>query len=603
MKITQRLGRIPDGDTPLAHQSVQVRTISDGSSLATLTTDDDGFITLQRDGHYEPFYFLLDNIPGGDKFWRSDESHTVGVWSPKELPVALRVLGDGVVRGYEDELAVALVSGGPNVTVAPGAALVAGHPVVVYTGGKPAEISRPVSGTRVDRVILRLYPEGSATTPGKADTAILSGTIDAGTPALTQTATVYEISLAKITIPSAGTITLTDERVFANETAPVTSITRSDAETTSNASGEVLTNLNGSLSLVRTATYDIRAEVSGLQINTVSWVRQAVYGSFGAGTAPNFSAPGQLAHDSSGRIWVTDVGNNRAVRLAADGSYDTAIALPDCRAIAVDSSDAVYIAYSSKRMAKYNSSLVLQWDVSYGAVVLFINGISVDASQGFVAAPIENRVYSFSKTTGVATLVVSGSGSGNGQMHSPIEVVSDNSFLYVSDRDNFRIQKFTTAGVYVAQWGSSGAAAGDFGANGPRGLALDASGNLWVADPGNNRLQKFSPTGTFLEAISQSSPAGVTLTTGDVLWVSNSVGANVAKWDEAPAGYGGLAVEINGNLGTYITLGDVTAPLQNAHTQSVSGPATVTVKAYGKATSGAATFKSVVLSACAVPRA
>jgi hypothetical protein len=48
----------------------------------------------------------------------------------------------------------------------------------------------------------------------------------------------------------------------------------------------------------------------------------------------------------------------------------------------------------------------------------------------------------------------------------------------------------------VTKWGSAGSGGGQF--EGPEGVALDPSGNVFVADFNNNRIQEFTSTGTFL---------------------------------------------------------------------------------------------------------
>jgi len=55
------------------------------------------------------------------------------------------------------------------------------------------------------------------------------------------------------------------------------------------------------------------------------------------------------------------------------------------------------------------------------------------------------------------------------------------------------IQKRSPTGEPLAQWGSYGNAPGQFYE--PRGVALDAEGNVYVADSGNNRIQKLSLEG------------------------------------------------------------------------------------------------------------
>jgi hypothetical protein len=61
--------------------------------------------------------------------------------------------------------------------------------------------------------------------------------------------------------------------------------------------------------------------------------------------------------------------------------------------------------------------------------------------------------------------------------------------IYVADRGNHRIQKFTSTGTFLSKWGTAGSGAGQFSA--PFGVAVDASGDIYVADSNNDRIQKF----------------------------------------------------------------------------------------------------------------
>jgi DNA-binding beta-propeller fold protein YncE len=64
-------------------------------------------------------------------------------------------------------------------------------------------------------------------------------------------------------------------------------------------------------------------------------------------------------------------------------------------------------------------------------------------------------------------------GTGDGQFDSPRGVATDaTGNVYVADYNNHRIQKFTSAGTYVTQWGSRGSGNGQF--TYPHGVATDA---------------------------------------------------------------------------------------------------------------------------------
>jgi len=72
--------------------------------------------------------------------------------------------------------------------------------------------------------------------------------------------------------------------------------------------------------------------------------------------------------------------------------------------------------------------------------------------------------------------------------------------VYVGDRDNHRIRKITPQGVVttLAGAGTPGYADGPGGAaqfKGPLGVAVDAAGNVYVADFENHRIRKVTPQG------------------------------------------------------------------------------------------------------------
>ena len=90
----------------------------------------------------------------------------------------------------------------------------------------------------------------------------------------------------------------------------------------------------------------------------------------------------------------------------------------------------------------------------------------------------------------------SGPSSLNGQFDGPHGVAVDGSGnVYVTDFSNDRVEKFTSTGTFITTWGSAGGDNGQF--EQVRGVAVDSSGNVYVADSGNERVQKFTSTGTF----------------------------------------------------------------------------------------------------------
>ena len=88
-------------------------------------------------------------------------------------------------------------------------------------------------------------------------------------------------------------------------------------------------------------------------------------------------------------------------------------------------------------------------------------------------------------------------GTGDGQFEGPYGIAVDSSGnVYVTDMTTNCIQKFSSSGVFLGKWGSKGAGDGQF--NGPDYVAVDPSGNVYVSDRYNCRIQKFSSSGVFL---------------------------------------------------------------------------------------------------------
>ena len=69
--------------------------------------------------------------------------------------------------------------------------------------------------------------------------------------------------------------------------------------------------------------------------------------------------------------------------------------------------------------------------------------------------------------------------------------------MYVADGyGNARVHRFSPDGRLLGSWGEPGAGPGQFHV--PHGIAIDAAGTVYVADRENSRLQLFSPAGEFL---------------------------------------------------------------------------------------------------------
>lgn len=182
---------------------------------------------------------------------------------------------------------------------------------------------------------------------------------------------------------------------------------------------------------------------------------------------------------------------------------------------------------------------------------------TVVAGMALTSAP------AFAATGYVSSGSFGSAGSGDSGFQSPAGVAVDQSTgdVYAADAGNFRIEKFSSTGTFLAAWGwgvtdgtaqsevctsgcetgIQGSGAGQF--SNPIAIAVDNSagpsaGDVYVADQGNTAVEKFNSSGTYLSSIAAASGdpfstvVGVaTDPTGNV-WVSApGSAANVEEFD------------------------------------------------------------------------
>lgn len=68
--------------------------------------------------------------------------------------------------------------------------------------------------------------------------------------------------------------------------------------------------------------------------------------------------------------------------------------------------------------------------------------------------------------------------------------------VYGGDTVNNKVKKWSSSGVLLTEWGTSGAGDGQFA--GPARIAVSADNFVYVVDYGNSRIQKFNSTGTYI---------------------------------------------------------------------------------------------------------
>jgi len=212
------------------------------------------------------------------------------------------------------------------------------------------------------------------------------------------------------------------------------------------------------------------------------------YGDGGPATAASLYAPGGVAVDAAGNIYVADSNNSRIRKVSPAGTIAT-------------------VAGNGQRGYSGDGGL------AYVASLNGPSGVAVDAAGNlYIADTGNNRLRMVRQTGTIATVAGNGGlrfyGDGGpataASLFLPTGVAVDAAGnLYIADTRNDRIRKATPAGTITTVAGNGQVGySGDGGPataaslNYPRGSAVDAAGNLYVADGNNNRIREVSPAGT-----------------------------------------------------------------------------------------------------------
>jgi len=160
-----------------------------------------------------------------------------------------------------------------------------------------------------------------------------------------------------------------------------------------------------------------------------------------------------------------------------------------------------------------------------GAQFTYPYGIAVDsAGNVYVSDTGTQTIRKITPGGGVSTIAgsdgVTGSVDGTGSaalFNGPQGVAVDSSGnVYVSDTNNCTIRRITSAGVVSTFAGSAGQVGNSDGAGGsarfnyPAGLSIDTAGNVYVADFANSTVRKITPAGAVTTIVGAAGQSGTT---------------------------------------------------------------------------------------------
>ncbi|MFY8097051.1 MAG: putative Ig domain-containing protein [Flavobacterium sp.] len=261
------------------------------------------------------------------------------------------------------------------------------------------------------------------------------------------------------------------------------------------------------------------------------------------GTNAQFNHPYGVAVDGIGKLYVADRDNNKIRVIDTNGNVTTLAGSTEGsndgngtnaqfrypQGIAIDKLSNIYIAdMGNSRIRKIDSSgnvTTLAGSIGgnaidgLGANARFSgpSNIAVDASGNAYVTDL-SRIRKIDSSGNVTTLAGSSTGYADGigteaKFSTPYGVTVDRSGnIYVADTNNFKIRKIDSNGNVSTIAGSSfGFLDGNLtiaSFKGPRGLAIDAIGNLYTTDYQNQKIRKITLTGY---SITPSLPAGLVL--------------------------------------------------------------------------------------------
>ncbi|PWW01247.1 sugar lactone lactonase YvrE, partial [Paenibacillus cellulosilyticus] len=250
-------------------------------------------------------------------------------------------------------------------------------------------------------------------------------------------------------------------------------------------------------------------------------------------------SPSGVAVDQAGNLYIADKYNNRIRKVATDGEITTIAGtgssgyfgdggqavdakLSSPSGVAVDSAGNIYIADTSNhRIRKVDpsgsiSTVAGSDDSGYSgddvsaveARLYYPNAVAVDhAGNLYIADTYNNRIRKVDASGNISTVAGSsstGGYSGDGgqavdaQLNEPEGIAVDGSGnLYIADTDNNRIRKVIPNGIImtITGTGTSGYS-GDGGPgklaeiDGPAGLVISSSGDMYIADKYNYAIRK-----------------------------------------------------------------------------------------------------------------
>ena len=307
-----------------------------------------------------------------------------------------------------------------------------------------------------------------------------------------------------------------------------------------NKPNNISVDASGNIYIADTGNHRIRKVDADGIITTVAGTGSRGYSGEGTAINEKINKPAGVSVDASGNIYIADTGNHRIRKVDADGIITTVAGtgsrgysgegtainekINKPAGVSVDASGNIYIADTGNhRIRKVDAGGIITTVAGTGsggysgegtAINEKINkpgGVSVDESGNIYIADTENHRIRKVDAGGIIT-TVAGNGSTtyccdggpatSASINEPAGVSVDaDGNIYIADTENHRIRKVDADGIIstVAGTGSAGYSGEGTAINKkikePKGVSVDADGNIYIADTENHRIRKVDADG------------------------------------------------------------------------------------------------------------
>ena len=361
----------------------------------------------------------------------------------------------------------------------------------------------------------------------------------------------------------------------------------------------VATDVDGNFYIADTENHRIRkVDAQGIITTFAGTGEEGYGGDDGPATEAELDWPTGVAVDGAGNVYIADRNNERVRRVDPagiittfagngewgydsdeDGGPATSALLNWPTGVAVDADGNLYIADEyNNRIRKVDTSGIITTvagmrrlpgevgeeeeddeDVGEPATSALLNrptGVAVDTEGNLYVADRNNHRIRKVDAEGVITTIAgmadegfSGDGgpAASAQLNKPSGIaIDEDGYVFIADRDNNRIRQIDPDGMISTFIGAKDGS-GESGTEGrlaaPRGVAVDAEGNVYISDKFNNRVRKIDADG-IITTFAGSGEKGP-------FEDEDAIGDGGPAIDARLRGPTGLAFDAEGNL--YIT--------------------------------------------------